>query len=251
MNIIAIVQARMTSTRLPGKTMRILSGKPLLQHVVDNLKKSKNIDKLVVATTTDSEDDIIDLWCKKNSIFSYRGDREDVLSRFYECALKYKADAIVRVTSDCPLIDSIIVDSVIDLFKTTNSDYATNSLIKSFPHGLDIEIFSFDALRESFENTKKQNDREHVTQYIRSRPEKFKLTNFLSSGDYSGVYSSIRVTIDEDEDFELVELIINKLGNDINLKDLLKLYQEDPDLFNINKGAKSRHKEYYEKQNII
>lgn len=247
MNIIAIIQARQTSTRLPGKTMRMLSGKPLLQYVVDNLEKAQNINKLVVATTTDPEDDIIDLWCKRNSIFVYRGDREDVLSRFYECALKYKADAIVRVTSDCPLVDPFIVDNVIDLFKNTKSDYSANNLVKSFPHGLDIEIFSFDVLRESFENAKKQQEREHVTQYIRARPEKYKLTNFSCSGNYN----DIRVTIDEEMDFKLVESIIRKLGDDITFKDLQSLYQENPDLFSINIDAKSRHREYYKKENII
>lgn len=247
MNIIAIIQARQTSTRLPGKTMRILCGKPVLQYTLDNLKKTQNINKLVVATTTDSEDDVIDSWCKRNSILVYRGDREDVLSRFYECALTYKADAIVRVTSDCPLVDPVIVDKVIDLFKNTKSDYSANNLVKSFPHGLDIEIFSFEALRESFKNAKKKQEREHVTQYIRARPEKYKLTNFSCSGDYN----DIRVTIDEEMDFKLVESIICKLGVNITFKDLRNLYKENPDLFSINLDAKSRHKEYYKKEKMI
>jgi len=247
MNIIAIIQARQTSTRLPGKTMRMLSGKPLLQYTIDNLQKAQNINKLVVATTTDPEDDIIDSWCKKNSIFVYRGDREDVLSRFYECALKYSADAIVRVTSDCPLVDPTIVDNVIDLFKNTKSDYSANNLIKSFPHGLDIEIFSFEVLRETFENAKKPNEREHVTQYIRARPEKYKLTNFSCSGKYN----NIRVTVDEEIDFKLIETIIHKLGDDISFKDLQNLYLENPDLFSINTDAQIRHREYYKKENII
>ena len=229
------------------KSMVPVMGKPLLQYTLDNLQKAQSINRLVVATTTDPEDDIIDSWCKKNSISVYRGDREDVLSRFYECAVKYNADAIVRVTSDCPLVDPTIVDDVINLFKNTKSDYSANNIEKSFPHGLDVEVFTFKAIKQSFENTKKLIDREHVTQYIRNQPENFKITNLSLPENYN----HIRVTVDEEEDFRLVELIIQKIGEHPSLNDLLSLYQIDPDLFSINSNAKSRHKEYYERDSII
>ena len=247
MNIAAIIQARQTSTRLPGKTMRLLSNRPLLQYTIDNLRRSKNIDEIIVATTTDNEDDLIASWCQKNSICFFRGDREDVLSRFYGCAVEYEADAIVRVTSDCPLVDPQIVDNVIELFKRTNADYSANNIEKSFPHGLDVEVFGFEALKDSFENATKLIEREHVTQFIRNQPEKFKITNFSLSENYN----HIRVTVDEEEDFRLVELIIQKIGKNPTLSDLLNLYDLEPDLFNINVNAKSRHKDYYEKENII
>jgi len=248
MKTIAIVQARMSSTRLPGKVLKPLSGKVVLEHVLERLRKCKLIDQIVIATTTDEIDDQLVEWCNKKNVMCFRGDRNDVLSRYYECASKFNAEEVVRITSDNPLIDPEIVDEVIALRRKSEADYAANNLEKSFPHGLDVEVMTFQALAESNKNAIEDFEREHVTQYIRHRPKQYKLINLSADG---GNWHSIRLTLDEDADRQLIEVVMRLLGNDLRFKDLIELFSELPSLAKMNTEAREWHAGYNKNENII
>ncbi len=235
--IIAIVQARVGSTRLPGKVLRPLSGKPMLWHVFNRLSHSKLIHKTVIATTTLPEDNQIELFCKENRILFYRGSSDDVLNRYFECAKKFRTEIIVRITADCPLIDPEIVDKMIKAFLKLNElrifDYLSNTIHRTFPRGLDIEIFSFRTLLKVNRQAAKEYEREHVTPFIYEHPQMFKIKNFVSEKDYS----FHRWTVDTEEDFKLVEEIYKALYNQKKiflLEDILKLFKNRPELININ-----------------
>ena len=247
MKTIAIVQTRMSSTRLPGKVLKSLSGKVVLDHVVDRLGKSKLIDQVIIATTTDEIDDQLVEWCNKKNVVCFRGDRSDVLSRYYKCASKFNAEEIVRITSDNPLIDPEIIDELITLRRKSRADYAANNLKKSFPHGLDAEVITFQALDESNKNALKDFEREHVTQYVRHRPNQYKLVNLSSDGNWH----SIRLTLDEDSDRQLIEVVMRLLGNDLRFKDLIALFSEIPSLTRMNTDAREWHADYNKTENII
>jgi spore coat polysaccharide biosynthesis protein SpsF len=244
MNIAAIIQARFGSTRLPGKIIRLISGKPILWHVWNRLTHSKMINDVIIATTTNSEDDQIENFCVENNIHFNRGSAEDVLSRYYETAKKFNVDIIIRITSDCPVIDPEILDDMINFFKAENCkyklDYLSNTLERTFPRGLDVEIFSFEALQKTFSEAKEIYEREHVTPYIYMHPECFTLKNFYNDKDYS----FHRWTVDTNDDLELIKEIYISLynGNNIFLvKDILKLFDIRPELIKINQTVKQKN----------
>ena len=245
--IIAIVQARMSSTRLPGKVLKTLLSKPVIKHVIDRLLSSKYIDQVVVATTHNYEDDKLAEWCKKNHIECFRGDSEDVLLRFYECGKKYEADGIVRVTSDNPLVDPVIIDKTIDLFYRQKADYGCNNLKKTFPHGLDVEVITKEGLHESHIKATEPFEREHVTQFIRHRPKKYHLCNLSSDENWH----KIRLTLDDETDFQLIELVMVLLGEDAGFIALKDLFSKFPSLLKINLEARDWHADYNKNQNII
>lgn len=240
----AIVQARMGSTRLPGKIMKDLSGKPVLWHVVDRLKHSKKIDKVIIATTVLAEDDKVENFCEENNIPFFRGSVEDVLSRYYYTAQKFSCKNIIRITSDCPVIDPEIIDKMIDLFDNENSgevkiDYLSNSLERTFPRGLDAEIFTFDVLEKTFNSATEKYEKEHVTPYIYKHPALFKLKNYSNDKDYS----NLRWTLDTPQDLQLIREIYNVLykGNKIFLfKEILELVKKNPKLKEINNSIKQK-----------
>lgn len=204
--ILCILQARMSSTRLPGKVLMKINALPLLQYELDRLKKSKLITNIVVATSTQDEDDEIEYFCSQNRVDCFRWELSDVLKRYYDCASKYKDfNTIVRVTWDCPLIDSDIIDETINLFLSSNVDYCSNTDMPTFPDGLDIEVFSRDALEKANLHAILPSEREHVTPYIKKH---FRKINYaLEQEDYS----SYRFTVDEIRDFELISLLIQEL----------------------------------------
>ncbi|NLX01599.1 MAG: NTP transferase domain-containing protein, partial [Syntrophomonadaceae bacterium] len=168
MKTVIIDQARMTSTRLPGKVMKEVLGKPLLEYQIERLKRTNEADELVIATTTNNTDQPIVEICKRLGVAYYRGSEEDVLSRYYEAATKFGADVVVRVTSDCPLIDPTVVDKVIKHYKDNwdKYDYVSNTLTRTYPRGMDTEVFSYKVLQEVYYNAQEQPEREHVTPYI-------------------------------------------------------------------------------------
>lgn len=242
-NIVAIIQARTGSTRLPGKIFKELCGRPILWHVVNRLSHSKLLNKIVVATTTLPEDDLVEKFCVENNILFSRGSSEDVLSRYYEAAKKFDSDIIIRITSDCPVIDPQILDKMTEVFaainRTERLDYMSNFIQRTFPRGLDAEIFTFNVLRKTFNEAKLQYEREHVTPYIYQHPQIFTLKNFSCEKDYS----FHRWTIDTLEDFKLIEIIYNELfyKKEIFLfEDILKLFDENPKLININKNIEQK-----------
>ncbi len=214
-NTILITQARTGSTRLPGKVLKEINGKSLLQIHLNRLKKCKSVSEIIVATTTNSEDQIIFEKAIAWGFSASKGSESDVLDRFYQAVKDKNADWIVRVTSDCPLIDPLLVDNVIDFVQTNNKDYGANILIENFPDGQDIEVFKFSTLENTWQNAKLHSEREHVTPYIRNNSD-IKGGNLFSAINYpcDFDFSKIRMTVDEIRDFELIKILINDLGTD-------------------------------------
>ena len=235
MKIIAIIQARMGSTRLPGKVLKTIMNKTLLEYQLERVKRSLLIDEIVVATTDKESDNPIVALCEQIGIHVYRGSENDVLSRYYGAAVEFKADIIVRLTSDCPLIDPIIIDQVIQLHleRKVEIDYTSNALVRSFPRGLDTEVFTFKALQKAHENASLERDREHVTAYIYTNKDKFQFANLKSIRNYD----SHRWTVDTEEDFELVKRILEVLypsTPQFTMQDVLNLLEENPTWPQIN-----------------
>jgi len=208
-DIICIIQARTESTRLPGKILLPGYNRPLLLHLVERLRKSHLIKKIIVATTKNITDEIIFNLCKKNKIEVFRGDALDLLDRYYKCAKKYKSKNIIRITSDCPLMDHRIVDQIIKKYFSTKSDYISNIHPPSFPDGFDVEIFKFKSLEQAYYKAKKKHEREHVTPYIWDKPRKFKVSNYINSA--KNYYDKFRLTLDYKEDYYVVWKIFNDL----------------------------------------
>tara|TARA_B100000768_G_scaffold161498_1_gene161620 strand:+ start:1687 stop:2448 length:762 start_codon:yes stop_codon:yes gene_type:complete len=212
---ILVTQARSGSTRLPGKILKEIKGKSLLQIHLERLKKCNNISEIIVATTTRSEDKIIYDKSIQWGFIGTRGSENDVLDRFYQAVKDKKADWIVRVTSDCPLLDAVLVDKVIVYVQENNMDYGSNTLIEHFPDGQDIEVFKFSALQLAWKNAKLLSEREHVTPYIINNSNK-KGCDFFTAINYpcASDYSNIRMTVDEPKDFDLINKLITNLGTD-------------------------------------
>ena len=211
--VILITQARTGSTRFPRKILKKIDGKSLLEIHLKRLKKCKNISEIIVATTTKEEDKIIYDKALSWGFSSFRGSEKDVLDRFYQ-SVKYKnCDWIVRVTSDCPLIDPELVDTLVDLAIKNDTDYCTNTLIENFPDGQDVEVFKRSALDFSWKNATLNSEREHVTPYIRNNSN-FKGGDLFSAINYPCIqdYSNIRMTVDEPEDLNIIKSLINNLG---------------------------------------
>ncbi len=178
MNVVAIIQARTGSTRLPNKVFCELSGKPLLYHVVQRIRLSSEIDKIVVATTTSKSDDSIDNWAKENGVSCFRGSEENVLERYYYAAEKYKADLIVRITADDPFKDYRIIDNAVRIMQEYNLDFVCNNSPVSFPEGLDVEVLSMSSLTKIIIKIQQQKfEKEHVTQHIHLNKDKFNIFN--------------------------------------------------------------------------
>ena len=228
-----IIQARMGSTRLPGKVIQKIDGeKTVLDYVINQLKASKKIDTIIVATTNLQEDDIIFNHLKFQQIECYRGSSEDVLDRYYQCAKKFDIDDIIRITADNPLIDPNIIDIIIDKYKNGKCDFMTNTIHRTFPYGTEVEIFSFKNLEKSWEMAKKPSEREHVTPFICDPKNGFKLINIKLKENYS----HIRYTVDKIEDLLLVKKIIkNIVERPILMKNIINLYKKNPKLFEVNK----------------
>ncbi|MCS6131034.1 acylneuraminate cytidylyltransferase [Clostridium botulinum] len=242
MKVVCIVQARMGSTRLPGKILKNICGKTILEHDIDRLKRVKNIDKIVIATTTLERDNAVVEEAKRLGVTYFRGSEEDVLSRYYYAAKENNADVIVRVTSDCPLIDSEITDKTIHFYleNCDKYDYVSNSLKRTYPRGLDTEVFSYKILTKTFSEATYKKDREHVTAYIWGNPNIFNLGCYENNIDYS----HLRWTLDTSEDLELINRIYHYLYNDksnnFNMNDILKLYEKYPELRKINIDIKQK-----------
>ena len=213
--IIAITQARSNSTRLPNKVKLLINELPLLTYHLQRAKQSKLINDLCVATTTSNEDKAIVEIAKQNNCLYFQGSEDDVLERYYQAALKFSANIIVRITSDCPLIDPKIIDLVITNFLNSNYDYYSNVIPSTFPDGIDVEIFKFSALEKAYKDATLKSEREHVTPYI-WKNSTLKNSSLFVGGNLLNEknYSNVRLTVDTKEDFELIELLINKLGID-------------------------------------
>jgi spore coat polysaccharide biosynthesis protein SpsF len=240
MRIGAIIQARTSSTRLPRKVLKELpynSGIMVLEQVIKRLKKSDIIDEIIVATTTDEADEVIVTVAENNSVKSFRGNKNNVLERYYMAAIENDLDVIVRITSDCPCIDPQIVDLTIKKHLKKRSDYTSNTLIRTFPDGLDVEVFNFKTLEIAHKNAKTDIEREHVTTYIyKTAPQKFKIVNFNAPNELKS--PEIRITLDTEEDYVLLCAVFDYLylkKEFFNFRDIFNLFNEKPWLSFINK----------------
>jgi len=235
MKKLIIVQARMTSTRLPGKVMEIVCDKPILEHLINRLKTIRSADQIVIATTVNETDNQIVSLCKKLDTLYYRGSEEDVLGRYYEAAVEYGGDVIIRITSDCPVIDPDVVSYLIDFYMRNlkKYDYVTNTLKRTYPRGMDAEIVSFKALKEAHFNAYDPSDREHVTPFIRNRPTQYRLHNIKYSSDLS----RYRLTVDTSEDMELIRRIFESLyveNPEFKMKDILTVLEVNSEWPSVN-----------------
>jgi spore coat polysaccharide biosynthesis protein SpsF len=235
MNIVAIIQARMGSTRLPGKVLLEVEGRKLLEILYSRLKRSKLITEIIIATTTESVDDAIIDFCQQQKYKFFRGSEQNVLSRYYDCAVENKADVIVRITSDCPLIDPNEVDRVIEYFnKNPQYDLVSNTVKRTFPRGMDTAVFNFESLASAYNHAETNADKEHVTKYIYDKPETF---NIGSVTNPLGDYNHYRLTVDTIEDYKLIEEIIKMFSKDIDsctLRDIINILDKNPSLPLIN-----------------
>jgi spore coat polysaccharide biosynthesis protein SpsF (cytidylyltransferase family) len=223
----------MSSTRLPGKVMLDLAGKPVIAQVFHQLSFSKRISKTVLATSTKEDDNILIEWAEKSKTPFYRGSIDNVLERFYKGAKYFNADIIVRVTGDCPLIDPEIIDLMLDKFIESDLDYFTNNNPPTFPDGLDVEIFSLVSFEKVYRLAKLPSELEHVTPFYKTRNNIFKAENYLCVKDLQ----NYRWTLDTKEDYELIKIIYSNLFKEnsfISYKDVLKLFDSEKELNKIN-----------------
>ena len=235
MKIVAIIQARMGSTRLPGKVMKEILGKPVILWDLDRISLSKLIDEIVVAIPYGKENDVIVDTIKEynDQIITTRGSENDVLDRYYQAAVQTNADVVVRITSDCPLIDHVVIDHVIEQFLDNDCDYCSNSLTRTYPRGLDTEVFSFKVLDAAWNKAKKDYEREHVTPYIIENLDKFKLLNVANDIDFS----HLRWTLDTKDDFEFISAVYKRIYPKKQLflmDDVLELLDRESELVEIN-----------------
>lgn len=224
----------MGSSRLPGKVLQDLAGQPMLHRVVDRVGRAKTLDDVVVATTTRPDDDIIEQLCSANGWNCFRGSENDVLDRYYKAAVDSRAQVVVRITSDCPLIEPLIVDRVVQEFRDAqpNVDYTSNVVsLRTFPRGLDTEVLRFDVLERAWREDRNPAWREHVTPYIYRHPELFRIHCVTSDIDYS----SMRWTVDTPEDLDFVRHIYNHFGHDdFSWYEVLDLLGQNPSWLEIN-----------------
>jgi spore coat polysaccharide biosynthesis protein SpsF (cytidylyltransferase family) len=229
--VVAIIQARMGSTRLPGKVMADVAGKAMLHRVVERVERATKLDGVVVATSGNPADDPIKDLCQTLGTNCFRGSADDVLDRYYRAALQHEINRIVRITADCPLVDPEVIDWVIGAFNPGEHDYVSNIAPPTFPDGLDVEVFSFAALERAWCNATLHSQREHVTLYIRNHPEMFRLANVANECDLS----HLRWVVDEVTDLKFVREVYDKLGNGAFVTgEVLRLLGEEPHLKAIN-----------------
>lgn len=235
--ILAIVQARTGSTRLPGKVLLDLGGRTVLERVVERVSASKLVDDIVVATTVSPADLEIVKLCLSAGIKVYRGSECDVLDRYYQAAKMFSAGHILRVTADCPLIDPGIISDLIKLHLKQKNDYTANIIRETFPDGEDAEILTFNTLESAWKSAKLPSEREHVTPYIRKRPGIFKMSNLSCRHDLSGK----RWTLDERKDYKFIKLVYEKLHKKnkiFGMQDVLDLLKKHPDYESINENLR-------------
>ncbi|MEQ1883142.1 MAG: glycosyltransferase family protein [Burkholderiales bacterium] len=244
MKVVAIIQARMGSTRLPGKVLRTLGGATVLAHVLGRAMAVPGIDEVVVATSTQRQDDPVEKEARKCGAGVFRGSEADVLSRYYEAARLFHADVIVRITSDCPLLDPDLVEQMVSKFLGSRMggkklDYLSNALTRSYPRGLDAEVFTFAALESTQLTAKQSHEREHVTPYIYQHPASFAVEEFVGDRDFS----SHRWTLDTPKDYEFLQAVFNLLGasaKNAGMHAVLGLLAKHPHLVWINQQVRQK-----------
>jgi len=231
-----MVQVRVGSNRFPRKVVQMIEDKPMIWHVINRVKKITKVQQIILITTEKEEDKELEKIAKEHEILFFRGDENDVLNRHYQCAVSFKADPIIRITGDCPLIDPKTVDDILEFYLENNYDYVSNTIEPTFPDGLDTEIFSFKTLKNCNEGATLPSEREHVTPFITNNPEKFKIFNYENKTNLS----FLRWTVDEERDLQFVRKIYEKMRPNkiFTVRQVLDLLNEYPELVQINKGIK-------------
>lgn len=235
MKIVAIIQARMGSTRLKGKVLKELCGKSILHHIIERVSQSNLIHTIITATTTEETDNEIVQFCSNQAFHCFRGSEHNVLERYFKCAELAKADIIVRVTADDPFKDPKVIDKAINLLIQGEYDYVSNTIHPTYPEGIDIEVFTFNALAKAYAEAKLLSEQEHVTPYIWKNKNKFKVLNF----EYPQNLSELRWTLDNPKDYAFVEAIYSRLYKPnyiFYMEDILDLLEKEPYLSEINTG---------------
>jgi len=238
----AIIQARMGASRLPGKVMIEILGKPVLGYVIERVKRAKSLGDVVVATTVNEADLEIALAAERLGAKVFRGSEDDVLDRYYCAAKEYGMKDIVRITADCPLIDPKVIDGAVEHYFNAKSDYCSNSVERTFPNGEDVEVFNFGALERARKEARLISEREHVTPYIWKNPGMFRLTAFKNKEDLS----EKRWTVDREEDLRFIRIVLEALypvNPYFHMEDVLDFLRRNPHLEDINKGI--HHREGY------
>lgn len=234
MKIVCTIEARMRSRRLPGKVLRPVLGRPLLELMIERLRRARRIEEIVVATTVDPSCQPIEDLAHRLGVGCYRGSEDDVLDRVLQAAKSVNADLIVETTGDCPLIDPATIDRVIETFLASDVDYCANVLERTYPRGMDVQVFPTAVLEEAARRTQDPSDREHVSLYIYQRPERFRLLNVAYERPES---ADLRLTVDTPEDFALIQRVYEALYRDkpdFDLADILRLMDARPELREIN-----------------
>ena len=252
-NITATIQVRMGSSRLPGKVMRRIMGKPLLGHLISRIQKCKLLDNIIVATSTNKENDVIELYCKDNNIPYFRGDEDDVLGRMLDSLLSVNSEVGVEVFGDCPLIDPRIVDMVIQKFlDNTNLDFIGNDLKTTFPPGMEVEVFKVSALEDSHKRTKDPNIREHGTLYIRQNPQIYNIENLEAPKKWSR--PELAMEVDTEEDISVVTKVIeyfeSKGIDNFTIGDIIDFMDDNPKIRKLNATIPRRWKKFRESGNV-
>jgi spore coat polysaccharide biosynthesis protein SpsF len=233
MNVCAIIQARMGSTRLPGKVLKDLGGDTVIARVVSRVRLCRFVNEVVVATSKDPADDVIVKECQRLGTRVFRGSEQDVLDRYYRAAADAQAEVVVRITSDCPLIDPGVSDKTINAFLDERPDYASNVLERTYPRGLDTEVMTFPALESAWRDARGAFQREHVTPFLYQHPERFKLLSVKGDHDYS----KYRWTLDTPEDLEFLRAVYARsVGRqDLSWRDVTRMVEREPELAEINR----------------
>jgi spore coat polysaccharide biosynthesis protein SpsF len=238
---IATIQCRMTSTRLPGKILLPACGKPLLAHMIERLNRVPGIDQIVIATTTNAQDDCLEEFAHKNGLGCHRGSEQDVLKRIVEAAQKYQGDTLVHLTSDCPLIDPIAVQQVIDKYQEGKWDFVSNCLERTYPRGMDTQVFSRKILEKVDAIATEAAHREHVTLYIVEKPHEFACANISAPREYRA--PEIRMTLDYPEDYALIHAVFEALyphKPDFLLYDILNYLKAHPEVAALTAGIEQK-----------
>lgn len=232
-DVLAILQARVSSSRLPGKVLMPIVGRPMLRHELDRVRRAQTLDALVVATSAEPSDDPIAQLCTDAGVDCFRGSLDDVLDRFYQAALAHRARVIVRLTGDCPLVDPVLIDRVVEFFRDGGFDLAATA--DTFPDGLDVEAMRYDVLEQAWTAATKASDREHVTLFVRRQPGRFRIGRFVSGADLS----HMRWSVDEPQDLEFVRRVYDALypaNPAFTTEDVLALLAAHPHLAGVNRG---------------